>query len=32
MKRIDQMRERGDLDRYSKKEKSQIEKEQEKIK
>lgn len=31
MRKIDQMRERGDLDRYSKKERSQIEKEQTKL-
>ncbi len=31
MKKIDQMRERGDLDRYSKKERSQIDKEQSRL-
>ena len=31
MKKIDQMRERGDLDRYSKKERSQIDKEQNRL-
>ena len=31
MKKIDQMRERGDLDRYSKKERGQIDKEQKRL-